>query len=116
MPTKLSANIKELRKSMGLTQAELAKKLHKAGSTVRMWELDKASPDAEILLELSSIFNVSTDYLLSNNEPVAVTDGDQILTENKQITRINKDLKHLNHKQLKLVRELVREISHSDSQ
>lgn len=118
MATKLSVNIRELRKSHNLTQAELGSKLHKAGSTVRMWELDKASPDAETLLALSRIFNVSTDYLLSNpvlSEPAEISKPETTY-ENKQITKINKDLTRLNQKQLKLVSELVREISRSDNQ
>lgn len=64
----IGSRIKLLRESMGLTQNELGKKVHKGESTVRMWELCKSEPDNETLLLLSNIFDVSTDYLLGREE------------------------------------------------
>lgn len=120
MTTNLSVRIKELRKSQGLTQVELGVKLHKAGSTVRMWELGKSYPDAETLVVLAQVFNVSTDYLLSGDAAPDTLPEITRLTEptlkDKQISKINKELAHLNSRQLKLVSELVREISHKDNQ
>ncbi len=116
MQTLLSTNIRKLRKAHGLTQAQLAAKLHKAGSTVRMWELDKASPDAETLVMLARVFSVSTDYLLTDTtEPVESATPEQ-QPESKQIAKINKDLARLSQRQLKLVGELVREMSTHDRQ
>ena len=56
--------LKNLRKNAGLTQNELAEKLEKSGSTVRMWELGSNEPDINTLVALSSIFDCSLDYLL----------------------------------------------------
>ncbi len=56
--------LKKLRKNAGMTQNELADKLLKSGSAVRMWELGSNEPDINTLVELSSIFDCSLDYLL----------------------------------------------------
>ena len=56
--------LKKLRKNAGMTQNELADKLAKSGSAVRMWELGSNEPDINTLVELSSIFDCSLDYLL----------------------------------------------------
>lgn len=56
--------IKELRLEQKLTQTELAKKLNTTQDTISLWELGKSFPDIQSLINLSKIFNVSTDYLL----------------------------------------------------
>lgn len=56
--------MKKLRKNAGMTQNELADKLSKSGSAVRMWELGSNEPDINTLVELSAIFDCSLDYLL----------------------------------------------------
>ena len=120
MATKLGTRIKELRNARGLTQAQLGAKLHKAGSTVRMWEHYKSFPDADTLVILSRIFNVSTDYLLSSADapfdaPTETETVSEPTPKDRQINKISKELTNLNPKQLKLVNELVREISHKDN-
>lgn len=60
--------IKLLREATELTQAELAKRVNKGESTVRMWELGKSEPDNETLKILADLFNVSADYLLGRDE------------------------------------------------
>ena len=56
--------LKKLRKNAGMTQNELADMLKKSGSAVRMWELGTNEPDINTLVELSSIFDCSLDYLM----------------------------------------------------
>lgn len=56
--------LKKLRKNAGFTQGELADRLNKSGSAVRMWELGANEPDINTLVELSAIFDCSLDYLL----------------------------------------------------
>jgi transcriptional regulator with XRE-family HTH domain len=83
-----------------------------------MWELGKAFPDADTLVALSQLFNVTTDYLLSNTGVIPNEEETPVTPtpKEKQIGKINKELTHLNPKQLKLVNDLVREISHRDSE
>ena len=60
----LNQRIYELRTSFNWTQVQLAQKLGVTKQTVSNWENDNIQPSIEMLIKLSSIFNVSTDYLL----------------------------------------------------
>ena len=59
--------LKELRKKYHLTQKELANSLNLDPSSISKYESSNAAPSPEILLKLANFFNVSTDYLLGNN-------------------------------------------------
>ena len=63
----ISERIKELREKQNLTQSGLAKKLNMTRSAVNAWEMGISVPNVEKLVELSSLFNVSVDYLLGIN-------------------------------------------------
>lgn len=56
--------IKELRLDQKLTQKELAKKLNTSNSSVCDWEKGRSQPDLQTLVNIATLFDVSTDYLL----------------------------------------------------
>jgi transcriptional regulator with XRE-family HTH domain len=58
------SRLKSLRESIGLTQNDLANKLHTARSTITLYENGKNEPDFKTLIKIADLFNVSTDYLL----------------------------------------------------
>ena len=60
----LSKRIYELRMSFGWTQVQLAQKIGVTKQTVSTWETDNIQPSIDMLVNLSNIFNVTTDYLL----------------------------------------------------
>ena len=60
----LSRRIQELRASLGWSQVELAKRLQISKQTVSNWENDNIQPSVDMLMRLSRLFGVSTDYLL----------------------------------------------------
>ena len=60
----ISERIKNLREQHGLTQSELARKLGITRSSVNAWEMGVSVPSTQYLVELSELFQVSTDYLL----------------------------------------------------
>lgn len=64
----LGLMIRKLRNAAGESQKELAEKMNKSESAVRMWELGKSEPDIETLKLLAIHFNVSADYMLSLDE------------------------------------------------
>lgn len=49
----LSENIKEIRKSKGLSQQELAVKLNVVRQTVSKWEKGLSVPDSDMLIAIS---------------------------------------------------------------
>lgn len=56
--------IEELRKKMGLSQEDLAKKLNMTQQRISAYEKGKREPDLETLKLFAEFFGVSTDYLL----------------------------------------------------
>ena len=64
----LGQRIGELRTAHGWSQVELAKRLSVAKQTVSNWENENIQPSIEMLVRLSKIFGVTTDYLLGLDE------------------------------------------------
>ena len=60
----LNKRIHELRTALGWSQVELAKRLQISKQTVSNWENDNIQPSIDMLVRLSRIFGVSTDYML----------------------------------------------------
>ena len=62
---KFNENLKYLRKQAGLTQEQLAEKLDVSRQAITKWESGQSLPDIENLKEISYIFSVSIDSLVS---------------------------------------------------
>ncbi len=62
----LSYNIRTIRKEKGLTQEELAERLHVTRQAVSSWERGGFCPDFEMLKTLADILEVSPQQLLYN--------------------------------------------------
>ncbi len=58
-------NLRNLRKSAGLTQTDLAEKLFTSPQTVSRWESGDGEPSLDQLISLAEILEVSTDRLIS---------------------------------------------------
>lgn len=61
----LAQNLVKLRKASNMTQSELAEKLSYSDKAVSKWERGESLPDIEILYEISKLYNVTIDELLS---------------------------------------------------
>ncbi len=61
--------IRELRVKNGYTQKDLAERLYKSESAVRMWELGKSEPDIQSINSLAEIFNIDPSYLTGWDRP-----------------------------------------------
>lgn len=62
----LGEKIQKLRKQRGLSQEALAEKVTVTRQTISKWELNQSSPDLDFIVQLSDIFNVSSDYLIKD--------------------------------------------------
>lgn len=58
------------RRELGLTQQQLADRLHISFQAVSKWENGSAYPNVEILYDLGTVLGVSVDEILSGNEKV----------------------------------------------
>ena len=61
---KLADKLFELRKEKGWSQEKLAEQINVSRQSISKWESDQALPELEKIVELSKIFQVTTDYLL----------------------------------------------------
>lgn len=64
----LSCRIAQLRQSVQMNQFQLAQALHLSPSTIGMYEQGRRTPNIDILIQMSKLFNVSLDYLLTGSE------------------------------------------------
>lgn len=62
------ARIRIMRKSLGLTQADLAKKIGVTKQVITNYELGLREPPFRNLIGLSRALNVTTDWLLGENQ------------------------------------------------
>lgn len=83
-----SENLKTLRKQKGFTQEELAVRLNVVRQTVSKWEKGLSVPDAELLMRLSEILEVSVSTLLGS----AIPDDKEQDDIASQLARINEQL------------------------
>lgn len=70
-----STVFKNLRKDNNLTQAELAKKLGVAPSTVGMYERGQREPDFETLEKIANYFSVNMNTLLGKENETDIASG-----------------------------------------
>lgn len=61
---KLRENLRFLRRQAGLTQAELAKKMHIKQYNISDYEIGRIEPSIPTLIKFADIFHVSIDFLV----------------------------------------------------
>jgi len=60
--------LKKLRTDSGLTQDELAEKIYVTRTAISKWETDKGYPSIDSLKQLSNLFEISIDELISDSD------------------------------------------------
>lgn len=63
----IGTNIKSIRKSLGLTQTELAEKAGVSAQSIWLWETGQTSPKGKRLDRLAEALEISPDELLTHN-------------------------------------------------
>ena len=79
MQHSIGKTIRELRKSRGLTQEELAEKIGVTAQAVSKWENESGMPDISQIVPLAHIFGVSADTLLGTGDIKKNEDVSEIL-------------------------------------
>ena len=64
MDIKIGERLKELRKSKGWTQVQVAAKMGLTDSVISFYERQERAPSPEDLIKFAELYDVSTDYLL----------------------------------------------------
>lgn len=81
-------NLKTIRKAKGLSQEELATRLHVVRQTISKWEKALSVPDAEMLIRIAEVFEVTVSELLGAKIPKE----EEINSIAEQLSRINEQL------------------------
>ena len=94
----LAENLKALRKAKGLSQEELAARLHVVRQTVSKWEKGRSVPDAELLVRLAEELDTTPAALLGPEVPPEAEGGgtaeqlgriaEQLAIKNRRARRI----------------------------
>ena len=87
----LAENLKALRKAKGLSQEELAARLHVVRQTVSKWEKGRSVPDADLLIRLAEELDTTSAALLGPEVPPEAERGgtaEQLAVKNRRARRI----------------------------
>ena len=84
--------IKELRSAHNLNQVELGKKLGVSKQSVSNWENDNIQPSIEMLVKISRTFNVSTDFLLGEDNHTYLEVTNLTKTQIQHVQQIINDI------------------------
>lgn len=90
----LNDNIQKYRKAKGMSQEELAVGLHVVRQTVSKWEKGLSVPDAQVLIDMAALLDVSVNALLGIEVPA---DNTQALAE--ELARVNEALAKKNQRE-----------------
>lgn len=60
----IGQNIKNRRNELGMTQEELAKKMHTTRQCISSWEQDRTQPSIDMIVELSKVLDCDSQSLM----------------------------------------------------
>ena len=86
----LSENLQNLRKARGLSQEELAERIHVVRQTVSKWEKGLSVPDADLLIRLADTLHTPVSALLGDTVEPEETPEMQQLSE--KLAQLNEEL------------------------
>lgn len=72
----IAENIALLRRGNGMTQIELAEKLNYSDKAVSKWERGESVPDISVLKQISVLFGVTVDYLITPGHDAPPSDNE----------------------------------------
>lgn len=105
MPNKyFQSRVKELRGKANLTMEGLALELGVTKSRVNMWENKGTVPRMDALVKLAKRFNVTTDYLLGND------DCDSIDPSRAKLNSLQRNLGKLNEEDLEKAEGMLKAV------
>lgn len=114
--------LRKLRKTKGLSQEQLADKLHMDKSNISKYESNFQSPTLETMTELAAIFNVSLDYLAGLNARNGLSLNGLTESQTDILLRLAGAFREkkpvafhsLNAKQLELLKDIIEEFSRTE--
>lgn len=102
-----SENLKTLRKQKGFSQEELASRLHVVRQTISKWEKNLSVPDADTLIRLAEILEVSVSELLGSKIETENENGNVTNDVAEQLSRINEQLAMKNRRSRRILKAIA---------
>lgn len=94
----IAAKLIYLRKKNNYTQTDLAEKLNYSDKAISKWENGESLPSIEILYEITKIYNVTLDYLVSEDTNLPLSEEEENLREEREKTaKLLKKRRAANH-------------------
>ena len=93
----LGKRLKELRIQNNMTQQQVADRIWVSKAMISSYELATRTPSYEVLIKLSKLFGVSTDYLLGVDRERTI------------------NISSLNEKQIRLIVDLIEEMTKTNN-
>lgn len=90
----IGARILEYRKASNMSQEEFAKKIGVSRQAVSKWELDKAYPDLDKLMDICTMFDISIDELV-HGKKVLVSDESALHDDSESENNAEEDKKQV---------------------
>lgn len=117
MPT-IGENIKRLRKSIGLTQVQLAKKLGTIQKVITDYETGKTRPPSERLPVIAKFFHVSIDELIGTEEikaSIIPVNGNEHRHGNSRFTKLEELFGKLSEEEQRMTLKQIKALVESKS-
>lgn len=92
----INENIKKYRKQKGMSQEEMALRLNVVRQTVSKWETGLSVPDADILMRIAELLEVSVGQLLDIEKS---SDEKEQSSLAEELERLNQQLAEKNRKE-----------------
>jgi transcriptional regulator with XRE-family HTH domain len=104
----LARRLKNLREKHGYLQKFVADKIGVKSNTLSGYENGSRSPDPEMLVKLSDLYNVTTDYLLGKSNSPELTEEDEFqeFISDPELERWYKELPKNGEEDLQRLRKL----------
>lgn len=91
----IDKNIKRFRKAKGISQEEMAVELNVVRQTVSKWENGLSVPDADVLIQIAELLDVSVSQLLGIELESNSNVSDELAKLNEQLAQKNRKKKVL---------------------
>ena len=104
----LGDKIKKLRKGKNLTQEQLCKQIGIAQSTLGMIESNKREAGKKTLIKIAEFFNITVDYLLSDDEE---TENTKEIKKERDYSLTIKEQENIDAEAKKIIEDLTMSFS-----
>lgn len=90
-----SNRLRQLRKQLKLSQEELAKRINTTKGTISNYENEYSTPSNDVLIDLATVLDTTTDFLLGRTDDVNSGDSNHPNNPNEEDEQLKDFMKDL---------------------